>query len=68
MTKYVISFDDGAMTFPEEEGPAVGEAAARGGPGGSAARAAEGGQRTSRSHRSQRLTSLGLRPVCQPSR
>jgi hypothetical protein len=27
MTKYLISFDDGAMTFPEEEGPAVGEAA-----------------------------------------
>ena len=27
MTKYLISFDDGAMTFPEEEMPAVGEAA-----------------------------------------
>ena len=27
MTRYLISFDDGAMTFPEEEGPAVGEAA-----------------------------------------
>ena len=29
MTRYLISFDDGAMTFPEEEGPAVGEAAHR---------------------------------------
>jgi hypothetical protein len=27
MTRYLISFDDGAMTFPEEDGPAVGEAA-----------------------------------------
>ena len=27
MTRYLISFDDGAMTFPEEETPAVGEAA-----------------------------------------
>jgi len=27
MTRYLISFDDGAMTFPEEELPAVGEAA-----------------------------------------
>jgi hypothetical protein len=27
MTKYLISFDDGAMTFPEEELPAVGDAA-----------------------------------------
>ena len=27
MTRYLISFDDGAMTFPEEEMPAVGEAA-----------------------------------------
>jgi hypothetical protein len=27
MSKYLISFDDGAMTFTEEEGPAVGEAA-----------------------------------------
>jgi len=27
MTRYLISFDDGAMTYPEEEGPAVGEAA-----------------------------------------
>jgi hypothetical protein len=27
MTLYLISFDDGAMTFPEEELPAVGEAA-----------------------------------------
>ena len=27
MTKYLISFDDGAMTFPEEELPAVAEAA-----------------------------------------
>ena len=27
MTRYLISFDDGAMTFPEDEGPAVGEAA-----------------------------------------
>ena len=27
MTKYLISFDDGAMTFPEEELPAVDEAA-----------------------------------------
>ncbi len=27
MTRYLISFDDGAMTFPEEETSAVGEAA-----------------------------------------
>ncbi len=27
MPRYLISFDDGAMTFPEEELPAVGEAA-----------------------------------------
>jgi hypothetical protein len=27
MARYLISFDDGAMTFPEEDGPAVGEAA-----------------------------------------
>jgi hypothetical protein len=27
MTRYLISFDDGAMTFPEEETPAVGKAA-----------------------------------------
>jgi hypothetical protein len=27
VTKYLISFDDGAMTFPEEELPVVGEAA-----------------------------------------
>src|SRR4051794_15093810 len=27
MTRYPISFDDGAMTFPQEELPAVGEAA-----------------------------------------
>ena len=27
MTRYLISFDDGAMTIPEEELPAVGEAA-----------------------------------------
>jgi hypothetical protein len=27
VTRYLISFDDGAMTFPEEEMPAVGEAA-----------------------------------------
>jgi hypothetical protein len=27
MTRYLISFDDGAMTLPEEELPAVGEAA-----------------------------------------
>jgi len=27
MTRYLISFDDGAMAFPEEEGPAAGEAA-----------------------------------------
>ncbi len=27
MTRYLISFDDGAMTFSEEEGAAVGEAA-----------------------------------------
>ena len=27
MTRYLISFDDGAMTFPEEELPAVSEAA-----------------------------------------
>ena len=26
MTRYLISFDDGAMDFPEEEFPAVGEA------------------------------------------
>jgi hypothetical protein len=29
MPRYLISFDDGAMTFPEEELPAVGEAAHR---------------------------------------
>lgn len=29
MTRYLISFDDGAMTVPEEELPAVGEAAHR---------------------------------------
>ena len=27
MTRCLISFDDGAMTFPEEDGPAVAEAA-----------------------------------------
>lgn len=27
MTRYLISFDDGAMTFPEEELPDVAEAA-----------------------------------------
>ena len=27
MTRYLISFDDGAMTFPEEDLPAVGAAA-----------------------------------------
>ena len=27
MTRYLISFDDGAMTIPEEDLPAVGEAA-----------------------------------------
>ena len=27
MTRYLISFDDGAMSFPEEDLPAVGEAA-----------------------------------------
>jgi hypothetical protein len=27
MTRYLISFDDGAMTFPDEELPAVAEAA-----------------------------------------
>jgi hypothetical protein len=27
MTRYLISFDDGAMTFPEEDGSAVDEAA-----------------------------------------
>ena len=27
MPRYLLSFDDGAMTFPEEDGPAVGEAA-----------------------------------------
>ena len=27
MTRYLISFDDGAMTFPEEELPAVSDAA-----------------------------------------
>jgi hypothetical protein len=27
VTRYLISFDDGAMTFPEEELPAVAEAA-----------------------------------------
>ena len=27
MPRYLISFDDGAMTFPEEDLPAVGEAA-----------------------------------------
>jgi hypothetical protein len=29
MTRYLISFDDGAMTFPEEELPEVAEAAHR---------------------------------------
>ena len=29
MARYLISFDDGAMTFPEEELPAVGDAAHR---------------------------------------
>lgn len=29
MTRYLISFDDGAMTFPEEELPAVAEASHR---------------------------------------
>lgn len=29
MPRYLISFDDGSMTFPEEEAPAVGEAAHR---------------------------------------
>ena len=29
MERYLISFDDGAMTFPEEELPAVGEASHR---------------------------------------
>lgn len=29
MTRYLISFDDGAMTFPEEDLPEVGEAAHR---------------------------------------
>ena len=27
MTRYLISFDDGAMTFPEEDAPDVGKAA-----------------------------------------
>ena len=27
MTQYLVSFDDGAMTFPEEEGPPVADAA-----------------------------------------
>jgi hypothetical protein len=27
MKRYLISFDDDAMTFPEEDGPAVAEAA-----------------------------------------
>ena len=27
MTRYLISFDDGSMTFPDEDLPAVGEAA-----------------------------------------
>ena len=27
MTRYLISFDDGAMTFPDDDLPAVGEAA-----------------------------------------
>ena len=27
MTRYLISFDDGAMVIPEQELPAVGEAA-----------------------------------------
>jgi len=27
MTRYLISFDDGAMTFPQEDLPAVGDAA-----------------------------------------
>ena len=34
MTRYLISFDDGAMTFPEEDLPAVAEAAHAGGSGG----------------------------------
>jgi hypothetical protein len=38
MTKYLISFDDGAMTFPEEELPDVSAACARCGPGGQARR------------------------------
>ena len=29
MTRYLISFDDGAMTFPEEDLPAVAEASRR---------------------------------------
>jgi hypothetical protein len=29
MTRYLISFDDGAMNFPDEDLPAVGEAAHR---------------------------------------
>jgi hypothetical protein len=29
MTRYLISFDDGSMTFPEEDLPAVGDAAHR---------------------------------------
>ena len=37
MTQYLISFDDGAMTFPEEELPDVAEAA-RGGPRGHGSR------------------------------
>lgn len=27
MARYLISFDDGAMSFPKEDGPAVGQAA-----------------------------------------
>ena len=29
MTRYLVSFDDGAMTFPEEDPPAVAEASHR---------------------------------------
>ena len=32
MTRYLISFDDGAMTFPEDDLPAVAEAARTAGP------------------------------------
>jgi hypothetical protein len=35
VTRYLISFDDGAMAhIPDDAWPAVGEAAARGGSGG----------------------------------